>query len=99
MEYRTYKDLFAEREEIDDKYIFIHDSGKKKKADVKVVENKKDLTEEEVRKIVSEKIANKDSFLKIKIYLREEKDVQEEIINKIFIEFVKVYLVNLETTN
>ena len=90
MQYRTYSDLFAEREEIDDKYVFVHDSGTIKKADVKVVENKKDLTEEEVRQIISEKIASKESFLKIKIFLREEKNVNEELINKIFIEFVKV---------
>ena len=90
MEYRTYSDMFAEREEIDDKYIFTHDSGKKKKADVKVIEEKKELSEEEVRQIVAEKIANKESFLKIKIYLSEEKDVQEDMMNKIFIEFIKV---------
>jgi hypothetical protein len=69
--------------------MVVHDSGKKKKADVKVVESVTRISDEEVRKIIDEKIAAKESMLVIKVFLVEEKNIEEERVNNIMIDFVK----------
>jgi uncharacterized protein YqgQ len=72
----------------------VHDAGKKKRADVKVIEAVKHITDEEIRKIISDKLLAKESFLKIKIFLAEERNLEEDRINNLLIEFVKVIFVN-----
>jgi hypothetical protein len=70
--------------------MWIHDAGKKKKADVKVVETVKSITDDEIRMIIADKIAAKESMLNIRIFLAEENFIEEERINGLLIEFVKV---------
>jgi hypothetical protein len=87
------------REEIDDKYVEYLTEEKKKKADIKVIESRKKLSDEEVRKIILDMVAKKKTIIDIRIHLEEERDVPQERVNDMLIDIVRVisYLI-LETT-
>ena len=69
--------------------MLVHDSGTKKKADVKVIESVKRISDDEIRKIINEKIAAKESMLVIKVHLVEELNIEEDRASNIMIDFVK----------
>ena len=67
----------------------VHDAGKKKKADVKVIQTVNRITDDEIRKIIADKIAAKETMIMIKVHLIEEKQIEEHRVNDIMLEFVK----------
>jgi hypothetical protein len=81
--------MLAEREEIDTNYMWVHYAGNKKKADVKTLESVTKLTDDDIRKIITDKLAKKEPMLLIKVNLMEEHDIDEERYSNIMIEFIK----------
>ena len=67
----------------------VHDAGKKKKADVKVIRTVNRITDDEIRKIIDNKIAAKETMIMIKVHLLEDKKIEEHKVNNIMLEFVK----------
>ncbi len=81
--------MTEKKEEFNEDYIYVHWSGYQKKQDVKVVETKKTLNDEEVESYIREKLNLKESFFKIKSDLIEEGSIESRI-DDIFIKIIKV---------
>jgi hypothetical protein len=64
-----------------------------KKGDRKVLESRKKLSDEEVKKIVLEKLAKKEPLIQIRIHLQEEKEIPEARVNEILVEIVRVLII------
>ncbi len=89
--FRTYSELFDKREEFNEDYIYVHWAGNKKKADVKVVETRKILTNDQVEEIIRTRLNVKEPFFRIKSDLINQGAV-DSIIDDYFIKIVKVNL-------
>jgi hypothetical protein len=61
-----------------------------KKADTKMVEMRKAMTDDEIKKYIVDRVAKKETLVKIRIHLQEEKEVDESRLNDILVELVRV---------
>ncbi len=86
--WRTYEDLLKSREEIDETYAYTFVSEAITKGDKKEVIEKKDITIEEVKKLVAEKLKQSMPILKIKAELLEV-NAPPEYIEQSLVEIAK----------
>jgi hypothetical protein len=82
--------MLKQREEIDESYIRIYGEDQQKKADRKVIESRKKLSDEEVKKIIMDMLSKKTPLIKIKVHLQEEKEIPESRVNEILVDIVRV---------
>jgi hypothetical protein len=75
--------------EIDETYRLSSDTSKKKKADTKVLTTEKTFKDEEIVKMIVDKLNKKEPIVKIRQDLRE-KNINSTKIDSLFIEAVKV---------
>jgi hypothetical protein len=87
-QWRTYEDLMKTREEIDETFVYAFIAEDVTKGDKKVVVEKKEITLDEVKKMVADKIKQNVNILKIKSDLREM-NVLPEMIEDSLIQVAK----------
>ncbi len=77
------------KEEFNEDYIYVHWAGNQKKADTKVIEQKKLLTNVEIETQIRTRLKAKEPFYRIKSDLQNQ-GVSEFKIDETFIQIVKV---------
>lgn len=87
--FRTYDELLEKREEFNEDYIYVHWAGNQKKADTKVIEHKKVLSNSEIENQIRTRLKAKEPFFRIKSDLQSQ-GVNDSKIDETFILIVRV---------
>jgi hypothetical protein len=77
------------KEEFNEDYIYVHWAGNQKKADTKVIEHKKLLSNAEIENQIRNRLKAKEPFFRIKSDLQNQ-SVSDTKIDETFIQIVKV---------
>lgn len=77
------------KEEFNEDYIYVHWAGNQKKADSKVVEHKKLLSNEEIENQIRNRLQAKEPFYRIKSDLQNQ-GVDNSKLDEILIQIVRV---------
>jgi hypothetical protein len=87
--WRTYDELLLTREEFDENYIHIFPELDMNKQDLQVVSEKKEITFEEVKKMVSDKLKKNINIMKLKNELIDESKLDDKMIEEAIMQITK----------